>query len=184
MEEIIFLNIDELAPNPLRPRSSFPYESLVKLSDSIRKHGIINPILVASTPAGYVVISGERRWRAAKLAGLTEIPAIVKKSSSEEALILSLVENIQREPLTIFEQGSTIQRLRSDFKLSLQEIGEKVGLSLNELEQRLKLLGLSDKVKNEILERKMDDRETLELAEKEDEKEIYREVIKKGRHSF
>ncbi len=140
--------------------------------------------MVALTPVGYQIISGERRWRAAKLAGLTEIPAIVKKVKAEEMIILSLVENIQQEGLTVFEQGAAIEQLRSKFNLSLKEIGEELGLSVIEIEKRLKLLSFSDKVKNEILSRRLSDREALALADKESEQEAYREVVKKSKYTF
>ncbi|MBU0708442.1 ParB/RepB/Spo0J family partition protein [Patescibacteria group bacterium] len=184
MEELVNLKINELAPNPMRPRVSFSHESLVKLSDSIRKYGVLEPIIVAVTPAGYQIICGERRWRAAKVAGLTDIPVIVKKVDAAEVLVLSLVENVQREDLTVFEQAAAIDRLQSQFRLSVQEIGEKLGLSVIDIEKRLKLLDLSDKVKNEILSRKISEREALELISKETEKEMYQEVLKKPNSSF
>lgn len=184
MDEIIYLKIDQLAPNPMRSRVSFPHDFLVKLSDSIRKHGVLNPILVALTPIGYQIISGERRWRAAKLAGLSEIPAVVKKVAPEEVLLLSLVENLHHEPLTVFEQASSIERLRSHFGLSLQEIGERLGLSVEEINKRLSVLKLSDKVKNEILSRRITNREVLLLVDKETEREVYQEVMRKSKYTF
>ncbi|MBU1110549.1 ParB/RepB/Spo0J family partition protein [Patescibacteria group bacterium] len=184
MEDLIYLNINELAPNPMRVRASFPHDTLVKLSDSIREKGVLTPLLVASTPAGYQIICGERRWRAAKLAGLTEIPAIIKNIQPEEILTLSLIENIQQENLTVFEQGAAVERLYSQFGLSLQKIGEQLGLSLDDIKKRLSLLQLSDKTKNEILSRKISDREALALVEKETEKEAYQEVIKKPKRGF
>ncbi len=184
MSEILSLKVDQLAPNPMRPRTSYPHDSLIKLADSIRRYGILQPILVASTPVGYQIINGERRWRAARLAGITHIPAAVIEVKPEEIILLSLVENIQVEPLTIFEQAAAINRLHLEFKMPLQEIGQRLGLEVDEIEKRLKLLTLSDKTKNEILSRQISDREALALASRDTEKQIYQEVVRKPKHGF
>lgn len=185
MEELIRLKVDEIAPNPRRPRASLPHESLLKLADSIRQSGILQPLLVAHTPVGYQIVSGERRWRAAKLAGLEEVPVvIVKDLQAEEMILLNLVENIHREDLTVFEQGAAIERLRNEFGRDLREIAERLGVKVPELQKRLQLLNFSDKVKEEILARNLTDREALALTEHETEKEAYQEVIKKSKYSM
>ena len=179
VDEIILLKVDSIAPNPLRARHSFPPQSLMQLADSIRRYGVLQPILVANTPVGYQIISGERRWRAAKLAGLEEIPAIIKDIRGAEMLLLSLLENMQKESLTVFEQAAAIQRLEEEFKMPREEIARSLGLTVEEVEKRLQLLNLSDKVKNEILSRRLSDREALALVGEGEEKEIYAQVLKK-----
>lgn len=166
------LPIDSLSPNPLRPRGTIPRKSLLELADSIRKYGILVPLLVGKTPAGTQIIAGERRWRAAKIAGLTEVPAIVKEVDQKEMALLSLTENMQREPLNLLEQAATIKRLQDEFALELQEIGERMGLPVEELKVRLKVLTVPDKVKKSYTDGEISDKELLKLMEIEDPVEM------------
>src|SRR4030043_1455180 len=95
-EEVIQIDVLQLQPNPLQPRGAITPESLVDLVDSIREHGVLEPLVIAKTPAGYQIIAGERRWRAAKLAGLTNIPAFIRENSPKGVLEMALVENVQK----------------------------------------------------------------------------------------
>src|SRR3989304_5855809 len=102
-EEIVQIDVNELQANPLQPRGSITPESLVDLVDSIKEHGILEPLVVAKTPAGYQIIAGERRWRAAKLAGLSHVPAIIRETSPKSMLEIPLVENVQRIDLNALD---------------------------------------------------------------------------------
>ncbi len=166
------LPIGSLSPNPLRPRCTIPRKSLLELADSIRKYGILVPILVGKTPVGMQIIAGERRWRAAKIAGLREIPVIVLEVGQKEMALLALTENMQREPLNLLDQAATIKRLQQEFSLDLQEIGKRMGLPVAELKMRLKLLGIPDKVKKAYIDGEISDKELLELVEIEDPMEM------------
>lgn len=150
-EDIIYLSIDELQPNPLQPRGVITPESLVDLVDSIKEHGILEPLVVAKTPAGYQIIAGERRWRAAKLAGLTEVPAVVKETTPKGMLELALVENVQREDLNPLDRAKGFERLISEFGLTTSEIAQRIGKSFAYVANSLRLLKLPDALKDGLL---------------------------------
>jgi ParB family chromosome partitioning protein len=154
-DRYLILEHDLISPNPLQPRGTIPAASLKELADSIKVNGILEPIVVADTPAGYQIIAGERRWRAAKIAGLKSVPVLIKKVNQKEMLVLSIVENLQREDLNVLEEGSGYKRLFDEFHLSLTEISEKVGLHASTVSNRMRLLRLPDAVKNGILEGKI-----------------------------
>ena len=166
------LPTDSLSPNPLRPRGTIPRKSLLELSDSIRKYGILVPLLVSKTPVGMQIVAGERRWRAAKIAGLIEVPVIIKQVDQKEMALLSLTENMQREQLNLLDQAGTIKRLQKEFSLDLQEIGERMGLPIEALEIRLNLLAVPDKVKKVYIDGEISDKEFLELAKVKDPMEM------------
>ena len=104
-EEVIQLDINQLQPNPLQPRGAITPESLVDLVDSIREHGILEPLVIALTPAGYQIIAGERRWRASKLAGLTHVPVIIRETTPKGMLEMAIVENVQRVDLNALDRA-------------------------------------------------------------------------------
>lgn len=164
MDELRFLPIDRLSVNPLRIRQSLPRDSLLELADSIRNHGVLVPLLVGLTPAGFQIICGERRWRAAKIAGLTQLPCLIKKVSPQEMLLLSLVENVQREALNPLEQAATIRRLLQEYKIPLSMIAESLGARQEELEDQLKLLSLPDRVKEAVIRGKISEEEAFHLT--------------------
>src|SRR3990167_4691542 len=121
-EEVIQIGIDELQPNPLQPRGSITPESIVDLVDSIREHGVLEPLVIAKTPAGYQIIAGERRWRASKLAGLKTVPAVIKETTPQGMLEMALVENVQRADLNAIDRAKAFERLISEFALTNSEI--------------------------------------------------------------
>src|SRR3990167_2103806 len=130
MAEVIEqLPIDHLQPNPLQPRGVITPDSLPELIDSIKTHGIIQPIVVAQTPAGYQIIAGERRWRASRHAGLTRVPVIIKETSPRGMLELALVENVQRVDLNPLDRAKGFERLIEEFALSNADISQRVGKS-------------------------------------------------------
>lgn len=146
------LDHDAISPNPLQPRGSMSAQSLKELAESIKANGILEPLVVADTPAGYQIIAGERRWRAAKLAGLKKVPAVVKKVNQKEMLVLSIVENLQREDLSLLEEAAGYKRLVDEFGLNLQQVSEKVGLAVPTISNRIRLLRLPDAVKQAIID--------------------------------
>lgn len=150
-QEIIQLSIDELQPNPLQPRGVITPESLVDLIDSIREHGILEPLVVAKTPAGYQIIAGERRWRAAKHAGLTYVPVIIKETSPRGMLELALVENVQRVDLNALDRAKGFERLIGEFGLTNADIAKRVGKSTAYVSNTLRLLRLPDALKDGLL---------------------------------
>lgn len=150
-DQITKILIDELQSNPLQPRGVISPESLVDLVDSIRQHGILEPLVVANTPAGYQIIAGERRWRASKIAGLKDIPCIVKETTPRGMLEMAIVENIQRIDLNPVERAKAFQRLVDEFMLSTSEIARRIGKSQAFVSNSLRLLTLPDAVKDGIL---------------------------------
>jgi len=145
------LGIDQLEPNPLQPRGNIDNESLSELIDSIKQHGILEPLIVAQTPAGFQIIAGERRWRAARILKLKTVPAIVKKTSPQQMLEMAIVENVQRKDLNPIERAKSFQRLKDEFHLDTKEIALKIGKSVPYIINSLKLLELPDALKDGLL---------------------------------
>lgn len=147
-EELCYLPIDTLQAGQYQPRREFDKAALEDLANSIRTQGIINPIVVRLIAENcYEIIAGERRWRAAQLAQLSEVPVLVKVISDEAALAISLVENIQRQDLNSLEEAEGVQRLINEFKLTHQEIGKTLGRSRATISNLLRLLGLAPQAK-------------------------------------
>lgn len=151
MEENVNLSVEEIQPNPLQPRGLIAPDSLVELADSIREHGILEPIVVAKTPAGYQIIAGERRWRAAKLAGLTHVPTVVRETTPKGMLEMALVENAQRVDLNPLERSLAFKRLIDEFGLSATEVAQRIGKSGPYVTNTLRLLDLPDALKDGLL---------------------------------
>ena len=150
-DEVLTLDIDLLQPNPLQPRGTIAPETLVELIDSIREHGILEPLVVAHTPAGYQIIAGERRWRASKAAGLTKVPVLVKETTPQGMLEMAIVENVQRIDLNPLERAQAYNRLMEEFGLTNSEIAQKVGKSTSYISNTLKLLLLPDALKDGLI---------------------------------
>ncbi len=149
-------NIEFVEPNPYQPRMDIDPDELIELADSIREHGIIQPLLITrstekSEENKFYLIAGERRYRAAKLAGLKEVPVVIKESSPQEMLELALIENIQREDLNALEEASAFEQLSKEFGLTHKEIAKKVGLSRVAVTNKLRLTSLPVTVKEYIL---------------------------------
>lgn len=143
--------VDQLQPNPTQPRGIITPESIMELADSIKEHGILEPIVVAHTPAGYQIIAGERRWRASKMAGLSLVPCIIKETSPRGMLEMTLVENVQRQDLNALERAKAFKRLRDEFKLQTGEIAQRIGKSPSYISNTLRLLELPDAIKDGLL---------------------------------
>lgn len=142
------LPLDQISPGPYQPRSLFDEDRLQSLADSIRQQGVLQPVIVrASGNHEYQLIAGERRWRAAQLAGLERIPAIIRDVADEVAIAIALVENIQREDLNPIEEATALRRLVDEFQLTHQQAGDAVGRSRTAVSNLLRLLELSAEVR-------------------------------------
>ncbi len=150
-QQILHLDIDLIQPNPLQPRGLISPDSLHDLVESLREHGIIEPLVLAKTPAGYQIIAGERRWRAAKLAGLTTVPVVIKETTSRGMLEMAIVENVQREDLNPIERAQAFQRLIEEFGLPLLEISKRIGKSESYVSNTMRLLALPDAIKDGLI---------------------------------
>lgn len=150
-EEIIQIDVNELEANPLQPRGAITPESLVDLVDSVKEHGVLEPLVVAKTPAGYQIIAGERRWRAGKLAGMTHVPCIIRETTPRGMLEMALVENVQRVDLNPLDRAKGFERLQSEFSLSTSEIAARIGKSVAYVSNSLRLLTLPDALKDGLL---------------------------------
>lgn len=153
-EEIseVKININKIEPNRNQPRKDFDEDTLFELSESIKQFGILQPLLVQQKDGYYEIIAGERRWRAAKLAGLKEVPVIIKKYTDQEVLEISLIENIQRENLNPIEEALAFKRLLDEFKLKQDEIAEKVSKSRTAVTNSMRLLKLDKRVQQMIID--------------------------------
>ncbi len=175
------LPIGILQPNPLHPRDDIDDKSLQELRKSIALQGVLEPILVASTPAGYQIIAGERRWRAAKLAGLTTIPAVVKEVSPQQMLEMALVEDIQQQKFNPLDRAKAFKRLRDEFGLSIKDIAQKVGKSSAYVINSIRLLHLPDALKDGLLSGLISEGHARALMGLKDTKEIieaYKQVLR------
>lgn len=152
-----FIPIQQIIPNPSQPRGEMDDEKLKELSNSIREHGILQPLILTKEPDvdNYILIAGERRLRAAKLASLESVPAIIRQASDQERLELALIENIQRENLTPLESADAYQQLNDEFGLSHDQISVRVGKSRTAVTNTIRLLKLPDAVREALKNRKI-----------------------------
>ena len=146
------LKISEIEPNREQPRKSFDEDGLIELSESIKQFGVLQPILVQKKDDYYEIIAGERRWRAAKLAGIKEVPVIIKNFTEQEVVEISLIENIQRESLNPIEEAHAYKRLMEEFHLRQDEIAERVSKSRTAVTNSMRLLKLDDRVQQMVVD--------------------------------
>ena len=142
-QQVLYLSTDALRPNPNQPRRNFDESALRELSESIRRYGILQPLTVRRAAEGYELIAGERRLRAARLAGVREVPCLLARSSAEESALLALIENLQRSDLHYLEEAAAIARLIATYGLSQEQAAEKLGKSQSAVANKLRLLRLS-----------------------------------------
>lgn len=182
-QQVVELDVDSLQSNPLQPRGVISPESLAELVESIKEHGVLEPLVVAKTPAGYQIIAGERRWRAAKTAGLKTVPAIIKETSPQGMLEMALVENVQREDLNPLERAQAFIRLMEEFGLSNKEISQRISKSPSYISNSIKLLNLPDALKDGLLSRLITEGHARALAGIEDHRlmvEGYKIVLRES----
>lgn len=146
------VKITKVEPNREQPRKNFDEDSLLELADSIKQFGLLQPILVQDRKEYYEIIAGERRWRAAKLAGLKEVPVIIKNLSEQEIVEISLIENIQREDLNPIEEAQAYKKLLTEFNLKQDEVAERVSKSRTAVTNSMRLLKLCDEVQQMVID--------------------------------
>ena len=146
------LKINDIEPNRNQPRKNFDEDTILELADSIKQYGVIEPIVVTKRDNYYEIIAGERRWRAAKKAGLKEVPVVIKNFSEQEAMEVALIENIQRENLNPIEEALAYQKLIKDYKLKQDEVAEKVSKSRVAVTNSLRLLKLDERVQKMVID--------------------------------
>jgi ParB family chromosome partitioning protein len=142
--------IDRIHPNPSQPRQSIAEDAIAELAGSIRQYGVIQPVLVRTVDEGFELIAGERRWRAARRAGLEQIPAIVRESTGAESFELALIENLQRQDLSPLEEAGAYRRLMEEFGLTQDQLAGRVGKSRAMVANLVRLLGLPDEIKQHV----------------------------------
>lgn len=145
-EDINFIDIDEIAPNESQPRKTFNKEKLEELARSIKTHGVIQPIVVRKQGSHYEVVAGERRWRAARIAGLSEVPCIVRELTDEQNMLVAIIENVQREDLNPIEEARGIRAMIEDYELTQDEVAKAVSKSRPYITNALRMLKLPDAV--------------------------------------
>lgn len=149
-DQVEQIKLKNLSPDPQQPRKHFDQEALNELAASIKQHGIVQPLIVAKSGSDYIIIAGERRYKAAELLGLSEVPAIVRSFGDQEKLEISLIENVQREDLTKLELAAAYLKLHNEFNLDYKEIGERVGRSESAVVNITRLLKLPQKAKEAL----------------------------------
>ncbi len=177
------LSLEDIYPNPNQPRKVFDEGALLDLANSIKEHGVISPIVVNKDPAGtYMIIAGERRYRAAKAAGLTTIPAVIKELGEREIQEISLIENLQREDLNPIEAAYGMKKLMEEYSLTQEVLAERLGKSRPAIANTLRLLTLSEEVIGLVREGKLSSghARTLVPVPKEEQAALARECVKEG----
>lgn len=177
-EAVVDLDIEELRPNPYQPRRVFDEQALNELADSIREHGVFQPIIVKKSIKGYEIIAGERRFRASKLAGKTTIPAIIRNFTDEQMMEIALLENLQREDLTVIEEAAAYQKMLTNLNLTQDELALKVGKSRSHITNIIGLLRLPESVQRMILNHELTMGHARVLSKLSDEQKI-REIAEK-----
>ncbi|KKU25522.1 MAG: ParB-like protein partition protein, chromosome partitioning protein, ParB family, partial [Microgenomates group bacterium GW2011_GWC1_46_16] len=181
--KLTVLEIDLIQPNPLQPRGTILPDSVADLVDSIKEHGILEPLVIAHTPAGYQIIAGERRWRASKILGLKDLPVIIKETTPRGMLEMAIVENVQRTDLNPIERGKAFIRLMDEFGLANAEIAKRVAKSPAYVSNTLKLLELPDALKDGLISGLISEGHARALAAIDDTRlmiEAYKLVLKEG----
>lgn len=148
----VMVNINKVEPNKEQPRKNFDEDALLELSESIKQFGVLQPLLVVDRKDYYEIIAGERRWRAAKMAGLKKVPVIIKDLTEQEIVEISLIENIQRENLNPIEEAIAYKRLLNEFNLKQDEVAERVSKSRTAVTNSMRLLKLCDKVQQMVID--------------------------------
>ncbi len=169
----ILMNINKVEPNREQPRKKFDEDALLELSESIKQFGVLQPLLVTKRDDYYEIIAGERRWRAAKLAGVKEVPVIVKKLTEQEIMIISLLENIQREDLNPIEEAQGYKRLIEEFNLKQDEVAEQVSKSRTAVTNAMRLLKLNEKVQQMLIDEMLTTGHARALLAIEDQEKQY-----------
>ncbi len=182
-DEILELPVEKIKPNPLQPRDQFDLEKLKELADTIRIYGVIQPIIVRKEKDDFVLVAGERRFRAAKIAGLKTLPALLKDYDQKQLMEITLVENLQREDLNPIEEAAAYKKLNEEFALSQEEIGRKLGRSRSTITNAVRLLSLCREVKDHLMQGELSvgqARPLLALEDEEEQRNFAVKIIENG----
>jgi ParB family chromosome partitioning protein len=176
------LKLSDIIPDPDQPRRNFDDKELESLSESIKAMGVIQPIVVIKSGRKYQIVAGERRWRAAKLAGLEKIPAVVRTMTAQNRLEASLIENVQREDLNAIETATAYAKLRDQFNMSITEMAKRIGKSTAAVSNTMRLLSLPDEAKRAMIDYKLKEGQMRPLisASPEEIKEVLPYIINEG----
>jgi ParB family chromosome partitioning protein len=177
------VQVDSIVSNPSQPRVALNEESLRELAESIRQSGLVQPIIVTRRDEGYQIVAGERRWRAAKMAGLATIPAVVREATPQEGLIMALVENLQREDLNPLEASSAYKELLDRYRLTQEEVAQRVGKSRAAVANTLRLLHLPEEAKSALLANEISEghaRALLRIKGPTEQKRALERMVKRG----
>lgn len=185
IKEVDTIDINKIEPNNNQPRKNFNEDKIHELAESIKQHGLIEPLIVQKGNKGfYTIIAGERRWRAAREAGIKEIPVVVKDYSDQQVMEIALIENIQREDLNAIEEAEAYERLIKDFNLKQDEVAERVSKSRVAITNSLRLLKLDSRVREMIIEDKIKSGHARALLAVNDPEEQYRLAVMIFDHSM
>jgi len=179
--EIIDIEIDKITPNPEQPRESFSHEEMEELISSIKEHGILQPLVVSPLDEGYELIAGERRWRAAKMAGFRTVPAIVRTVQYQQKLELALIENIQRQNLNPMEEARAYKKLVDEFNLTQEEVAKKVGKSRPQVANYIRLLELPLEIQEAVASGELaytQARTLLALDSQNEQIKLYKQIVR------
>ena len=176
--EGVLVNINKVEPNREQPRKNFDEDALLELAESIKQFGVLQPLLVQQKDDYYEIIAGERRWRAAKLANLKEVPVIIKKLTEQEVVEISLIENIQRENLNPIEEAIAYKRLLTEFNLKQDEVAERVSKSRTAVTNSMRLLKLNEKVQQMVIDDMISTGHARALLAIEDKESQYAAAVK------
>ena len=174
------IKISDIVPCSFQPRTEFDRDALESLAQSIKEKGVLQPLLVRKKNDKYEIIAGERRWRAAQLAGLEKVPAIVKDLSDSETLEIALIENLQRENLSAIEEAEGLNRLMSEYEYTQEVIGKVIGKSRSYIANTLRLLGLPEEIKQLVKENKLSAGHARALIGCENATELANKIVKEG----
>ena len=182
--DIINVSVENIKPNPNQPRKTFTDESLDELATSIKNYGLLQPIIVRRISRNsFELIAGERRWRAAQLLGLSEIPAVVRDSQDSESAVMALVENLQRENLHFLEEAEGYSNLLNEYNLTQEELAQKIGKNQSTIASKMRILKLSPEIKTVIYHEKLSERHARSLLRLHDEglrKKVLAKICEKG----
>lgn len=181
--QVEMVPLDKISANPQQPRKTFRDEGLAELAGSVREYGVLQPIILQASGGTYTIIAGERRFKAARLAGLERIPAIVRTVESKEAALIALIENVQREDLNFLEEARAYRKLMEDFGLTQAELAEKVNKQQSTISNKIRLLTLPEDIQQQLLDSRLTERHAralLRLTDDEDRKQVMERVIANG----
>lgn len=182
-ENIVMLKLDELRSNPYQPRKNFDDEALNELADSIKEHGVFQPIIVKKSIKGYEIIAGERRVKASRMAGLTEIPAIVRDFNDTQMMEIAVLENLQREDLNAIEEANAYKKLQETLDLTQEEVAKRLGKSRSHITNMMGLLQLPEEIQKEIIKKNISMAHARILSKLEDveqQKKLLKKIIDEG----